>query len=535
MNGLYGGTVSIDHRNGYISQYGHFQNVDVRVGAEVDTNVKIGNAGHTGLSFGDHLHLNIKQGGRNIDPKPLIGTSYSSKPTVQSSNTKYAVITTNPSNLTPEQAATFGCQMPGLPTDIEPSSDENGSIDSSNSEDYTGDEDNFVEVNEVSSDNIDIGELIETIKNNLGEDFNYYFKLEYNCDWWNAGCHKQNAESIIRKLKEFLEHLINGIKNGLIKAAQNLIEEFQKLFNRLQDLIKDPYKAVQDVINEAKNIWNGIWELINNLGGLAKLLYNNIKDFFSGSRTDRIYALGKAIGIQIGEKIGDSIKGALTGGPVAAIASVIKRIIEETKKAFSFVIKTAQLIGKKIKFGSNKIQASIVKFGFRIGFDFKSSRKLARYLDEKDYTSVLNKMPETNALQKRAKSELMQFRDYHKRMVSYNPNEIRFSQNSTGQKTHNIVESIKNNGWDDDQFISVVRMSDGKLTALDNTRLAAARINNKSLKMVEFAENEGLHATRIPTMKGAKTYGEAIKKRISDQTDKFGEKNPFGSNDLPKF
>ncbi|MGD6842177.1 hypothetical protein ACQCVH_06600 [Bacillus infantis] len=54
-----------------------------------------------------------------------------------------------------------------------------------------------------------------------------------------------------------------------------------------------------------------------------------------------------------------------------------------------------------------------------------------------------------------------------------NPNEIRFSRNSVNG-SQEIIEGMAKNGWVGDP-IDVVRMSDGGLTTIDNTRVVAAR------------------------------------------------------------
>ncbi|MCW1939827.1 ParB/RepB/Spo0J family partition protein [Bacillus anthracis] len=54
-----------------------------------------------------------------------------------------------------------------------------------------------------------------------------------------------------------------------------------------------------------------------------------------------------------------------------------------------------------------------------------------------------------------------------------NPSEIRFSQTSVNG-SEELIASMKANGWKGDP-IDVVKMPDGKLTTIDNTRVAAAR------------------------------------------------------------
>ncbi|WP_260444426.1 ParB/RepB/Spo0J family partition protein [Listeria cossartiae] len=60
-----------------------------------------------------------------------------------------------------------------------------------------------------------------------------------------------------------------------------------------------------------------------------------------------------------------------------------------------------------------------------------------------------------------------------KNIENVNPSEIRISQTSVNGSDE-IIASMKANGWKGDP-IDVVRMPDGKLTTLDNTRVAAAR------------------------------------------------------------
>jgi hypothetical protein len=70
----YGNYVIIDHGNGIFSLYAHLRGFHVSVGDRVSAGDHIGNVGSTGTSTGDHLHLEIRQGGggmvygSDIDP-----------------------------------------------------------------------------------------------------------------------------------------------------------------------------------------------------------------------------------------------------------------------------------------------------------------------------------------------------------------------------------------------------------------------------------------------------------------------------------
>jgi murein DD-endopeptidase MepM/ murein hydrolase activator NlpD len=539
--GVYGNQIRIDHNNGYSSLYGHLANLAVSKGSIVDINTYLGTAGNTGpYSVGKHLHLNIYKNSGQVDPMSVLGTSFTYKPIITSENSKYAVIQTTAGNMATEDAMSNGCEVPSLPSDVVVDGEIEGNFgnDIAYNDEYVSlkAEDDVVSIKEVKSNQVDISNLVNQIKNSLGEDFNFYFKLANNCDWANVGCHRQNAETLINRLKEFLENLIIGIKNGLIKASQNLVEEFQKLFNNLSNLINDPIKAVTEVVNEAKKIWDGIWELISNVANFVKVIAGNISDFFIGSSKDRIQALGKSLGLFLGERLINTVKGWLTGGPVAAIASVIMGIVTKAKEALSFVITvTKAFIGKIFQFGKNKIEAIFVNVGYKLGFKIKDTKKLAKHLSQDEFDQFMETLPKISKQDMRTYGEIAQYRSYFSRMVKVNPTEIRFSQNSTGNKTYNVLDSIKKNGWDNDEFISVVRMPDGKLTSLDNTRLVASKVNGNNLNIVEFAFDEVLHETRKGTLGNAQTFGEATLQRIKTQSGSFGKNNPYGSLELPKY
>ena len=229
---------------------------------------------------------------------------------------------------------------------------------------------------EIKSDNLYITTLIEKIKTSVTGDFEYYFNLSTGCNWYDTDCLNKAPGELINRIKEFLENLINGIKKGLFKAASNLVEEFQKIFNTLGDLIRDPFKTAQEIFKQAQNIIEGIKNLLGNLGNLSKVVFQNVQDFFTGGRQDRIFALGNSIGLFIGERVGNSIKGFLTGGPVAAMAGVITSIVEKAKEAWNFVVKTASLVGEKIKIGISKVEVFFSKLRGNGGLNVSEIRKL---------------------------------------------------------------------------------------------------------------------------------------------------------------
>lgn len=67
----YGIHVRIEHRDGYETIYGHFQEARVQVGQQVQAGDLIGLADNTGNSFGSHLHITLKKQGAQMGSWPL--------------------------------------------------------------------------------------------------------------------------------------------------------------------------------------------------------------------------------------------------------------------------------------------------------------------------------------------------------------------------------------------------------------------------------------------------------------------------------
>jgi murein DD-endopeptidase MepM/ murein hydrolase activator NlpD len=57
----YGEMVAVDHRNGYVTIYGHNSQVKVKVGDEVQTTTVLALSGSTGRSTGPHVHYELRQ------------------------------------------------------------------------------------------------------------------------------------------------------------------------------------------------------------------------------------------------------------------------------------------------------------------------------------------------------------------------------------------------------------------------------------------------------------------------------------------
>ncbi|MDR3275562.1 MAG: M23 family metallopeptidase [Endomicrobium sp.] len=66
--GHYGTAIFLDHKNGYITHYGHLSSIKVRVGQKVKARRLIAKSGASGRVTGPHLHFTIKKGDKALDP-----------------------------------------------------------------------------------------------------------------------------------------------------------------------------------------------------------------------------------------------------------------------------------------------------------------------------------------------------------------------------------------------------------------------------------------------------------------------------------
>lgn len=64
----YGNAVTIKHGGEMTSLYAHLSKIEVSVGQSVEAGEKLGEMGSTGWSTGSHLHLEVHENGRPINP-----------------------------------------------------------------------------------------------------------------------------------------------------------------------------------------------------------------------------------------------------------------------------------------------------------------------------------------------------------------------------------------------------------------------------------------------------------------------------------
>jgi len=70
--GGYGNVVIISHGNGFETYYGHLSKISVKQGQKVAAGDIIGKIGSTGRSTGPHLHYEVHQNGKIVNPKSYL-------------------------------------------------------------------------------------------------------------------------------------------------------------------------------------------------------------------------------------------------------------------------------------------------------------------------------------------------------------------------------------------------------------------------------------------------------------------------------
>jgi len=68
----WGNTVVVEHEMGLKSRYAHMREIKVIEGEVIEGDYVLGTVGMTGWTTGPHLHLEIYQNGRAIDPKTVL-------------------------------------------------------------------------------------------------------------------------------------------------------------------------------------------------------------------------------------------------------------------------------------------------------------------------------------------------------------------------------------------------------------------------------------------------------------------------------
>lgn len=69
----YGNTIEIDHGNGYMTRYAHNSHLVRKVGEPIRAGQQIAKAGSSGRSTGAHVHFEVWQEGRAVNPRQFLG------------------------------------------------------------------------------------------------------------------------------------------------------------------------------------------------------------------------------------------------------------------------------------------------------------------------------------------------------------------------------------------------------------------------------------------------------------------------------
>lgn len=69
----YGNYIVIAHEKGYETLYAHLSKSMVKEGQPVTTDTILGLSGNTGRSTGPHLHFEVYEDGKTINPAPILG------------------------------------------------------------------------------------------------------------------------------------------------------------------------------------------------------------------------------------------------------------------------------------------------------------------------------------------------------------------------------------------------------------------------------------------------------------------------------
>jgi murein DD-endopeptidase MepM/ murein hydrolase activator NlpD len=69
----YGNVIEVDHGNGYVTRYAHNSRLTHRVGDLIRAGTEIAKAGSTGRSTGAHVHFEVWENGRVVNPRKFLG------------------------------------------------------------------------------------------------------------------------------------------------------------------------------------------------------------------------------------------------------------------------------------------------------------------------------------------------------------------------------------------------------------------------------------------------------------------------------
>ncbi|EPY6472664.1 hypothetical protein ACWO4B_003364 [Clostridium sporogenes] len=332
----------------------------------------------------------------------------------------------------------------------------------------------------------------------------------------------------------FLDKSFNNIIDGVLKGLTDLVVGLAQLAIGAVEYVGscavvvlcEPFGGAPDWI---KNKVDSDNKLISSILKDPALIIEGLAQDASDAIDEKgiCYSVGYLGGTFFGtkslDKITKGVKGLISGGKAATINS-LDDIARYGLNSLDDIIEKA---GIKSVDDLTRIGVTSSEDLAKLGVN--SVDDLARLgINNIDELSKLGILPED--LSKAGIKGVRQ-------PVSVNANEIRFSQSSVNGADE-IISSMKANGWKGDP-IDVIKMSDGKLTTIDNTRVVAAREAGIDAKAIIHDANELLPENlidRFTTKKGVpKTWGEAMELRIGKQKASFRNNNPFGADVMERI
>ena len=94
--GTYGNLVTIKHPSGLETRYAHLSHVLVREGDRVPVGAEVGKVGATGRVTGPHLHFEVRDHGKAVDPRPYLETPALATPATDGNRIAPSKTTTPP-------------------------------------------------------------------------------------------------------------------------------------------------------------------------------------------------------------------------------------------------------------------------------------------------------------------------------------------------------------------------------------------------------------------------------------------------------
>jgi filamentous hemagglutinin len=118
--------------------------------------------------------------------------------------------------------------------------------------------------------------------------------------------------------------------------------------------------------------------------------------------------------------------------------------------------------------------------------------------------------------------------------------DVRFSQKTIKNPAEYEQRFREAGGWGEAPPLDTVRMPDGVLTSVDNTRLAAANRAGVDVRANVHEFHEPLPSEHVDRFIGRKgevpgTWGDAVTNRIGRQGAAFRTENPYGTFTMPTW